>query len=533
MPDASRLRELWSGLGGRGQFSLVVSGLAVIITGFFLFKFAAKPSYTTLVSNLSANDAAQTTKALESSGITYRLQDGGTTISVLSSKAAAARLAIAQQGLPSGGHVGFELFDKKSLGITDFQQKVDYQRALEGEIARTIEQIQGVDSADVQLVLPDDSLFADQSSKASAAVLINGSLVDAATVRGIAHLVASSVKGLDASGVTITNSQGELLWPSAGSGTLGAASKLQAEQNYDNQLTSQINAMLTSTLGENKAQARVHAELSLDQREVDSVVYGKRVPVTSKTDTETLKNNGQTQAGAAGVTANVPPAATTTTTTTTAPTTTTTAPTTTTTTPAATTASAPSTSPNSNYRHQTTQTDYNVDKTIEHTTTVPGSVTSLQVALMVDSSVPAAQLAGLKSAVASMAGIDTKRGDALTVSRVAFAKPVTAAVKASPLSKLPLGLAKKVLLGLAGLIFLFLLTRALKKREGAEVAAEPTWLREIEADWPIRELDAPTMRLELEPSTGKHRDQMREEFEEIARAQPDKVALQVAQWVED
>src|SRR5262245_26749409 len=101
---------------------------------------------------MQPTDAGEVTKALEWAGIGYRLGTGGTSVSVPDSDVAAARVALARQGLPHGSHVGFELFDKKSLGVTDFQQKVDYQRALEGEIARTIEQINGVQSAEVQLV---------------------------------------------------------------------------------------------------------------------------------------------------------------------------------------------------------------------------------------------------------------------------------------------------------------------------------------------------------------------------------------------
>src|SRR2546423_6241158 len=231
MPDLSRLREHWTGLTGRGQATLVGSLLAVLVTMFMLYHYGSKPSYVTLASGMQPTETGQVTKALQSAGITYRLGSGGTEVDVTAGQAAAARVALAQQGLPGNSHVGFEIFDKKSLGQTDFQQKVDYQRALEGEIARSIEQIAGVQSAEVQLVLPEDSLFADQGPKATAAVLLTQNGLDQTAVSGIAHLVASSVKDLDPSRVTITDSVGELLWPNAdsASGGLSASSKLQAE----------------------------------------------------------------------------------------------------------------------------------------------------------------------------------------------------------------------------------------------------------------------------------------------------------------
>jgi flagellar M-ring protein FliF len=512
VPDLSRLRDVWRHLGAREQLTLVIAGLLVLVTIFGLYRYSGHASYSTLVSDVDATTAEQATKDLQNAGITYKLQAGGTAIAVKDSDAAAARLALARDGGLPGGHVGFEIFDKKNLGATDFQQKVDYQRALEGEVARTIEQIDGVQNADVQLVLPEDSLFADSSPKASAAVLVTTSGLDGATVRAIAHLVASSVKGLSPDMVTITDSSGTLLWPTSGSGdTLTAESKLQAEQLYDNQLASQINALLTTTLGANKAQSRVHADLSLDQTDVATVTYGKNgVPLQSQTDTETLGSKGQASSSTpakSSATSKVPTYA----------------------------AGSSANGGSSNYSHKTDSTTYGVDKTVKRTTFAPGQVTKLDVALLVDSSVPASEMTSLKSAVASMAGVDPKRGDTLAVSRVSFAKPVTPKAKTSPLAALPVPISalKKALIVLAGLIFLFLMMRGLKKRESEGIAPEPTWLREVETSWPLRELEAaPTMRIEVDPDS-QRRAVLRGELEEITRNQPDQIAAQVSQWMQD
>src|SRR3954463_12365646 len=172
--NLSRAKEIWSGLETRSQLTLVGGLVAVLATFFFLYSFASKPSYSTLASNLSPADTGSAEKALAAAGVTYKIENGGTQISVKAGQESQARVALAEKGVLNGGHVGFEIFDKSNLGATDFQQKVDYQRALEGEIARTIEQIQGVSGADVQLVLPDDTLFADEQSKATAAVLVSG-----------------------------------------------------------------------------------------------------------------------------------------------------------------------------------------------------------------------------------------------------------------------------------------------------------------------------------------------------------------------
>src|SRR3954451_17687847 len=245
MGSVARAAELWRSLELRAQIALAVSAIAVLGTGYFLFSLASKASYTVVASGLSATDGGDVANSLEGAGIAYRLSDGGATVSVSSSDATKARVKLAQDNLPSGGKEGFELFDKSSLGATDFEQKVKYQRAMEGEIGRTIESVDGVRSATVQLVLPKQSLFLDDGTKATAAVLLqSGGSLDAAAVAGIARLVSSSVEGLKTDDVTITDETGALLWPSSTSGGGTSASRLQAEQQYSNAVSAQIDSML-------------------------------------------------------------------------------------------------------------------------------------------------------------------------------------------------------------------------------------------------------------------------------------------------
>lgn len=507
MLDLSRIRDLWRDLGPRGQLTIVVSSLLVLVTVFLVYRYSSRPSYSRLASGLDPGQAARVAKALEATGIPYRLTAGGTAVSVKEGDLAAARLAVAEKGALPGSHVGFELFDKKSLAASDFQQRVNYQRALEGEIARTIEQIDGVQAAQVQLVLPEDSIFLDEQSKASAAVLLSGSGIDAGSVRAIAQLVAASVKGLDPSRVTITDSSGALLWPGSRAGSPDALAKLEAEQAYAAQLSSQINAFLASTVGAGKAQVRVHADLSLDSKEIAKVTYaGKGVPLQSQTETETLGSKGAAASPApAGVAGNVPSYA----------------------------GSVPA-GGQSSYDRKTETTTYGVGKTVERTTVAPGTVRRLDVALLVDRSLPQAQVASLRSAVASMAGVDASRGDTLSVSPVDFVEPPAPPKAGGPFALLAKvsGAAKTAGLALAALAFLALLVRGLRRREQDAVAPEPTWLREIEASWPLRELEAPTTRIEVDPEAQK-RAALRGELEEIVRTQPEHVAMQVSQWMRE
>ena len=334
-----------------------------------------------------------------------------------------ARIALATAGLLGIGseQPGFELLNSSQLGASDFQQQVTYQRALEGQLDQTIEQIQGVDSATVNLVLPNqqDELFGDNSQASTASVLLDDSgSLSSSSIQGIAKLVASSVQGLSTSKVTITDSSGALLWPSSGNngGTGGGLPAAQsADEQYDSTMTSQVDAMLVQTLGPGKAQVVVNGNLNSDQSTQQSLVYGKKgVPLTAQTQNETLKGGGAT---AGGTTGTIPAYA------------------------------ATGGSSNSNYKNTSNNTTYGVDKTITHSTIAPGAINNQTVSVLVDKTVPASELPAIRNAVAGAVGLNAKRGDTLSVSQIAFAK--TAAPAATPASSAKMmGYAKYAIIGL-------------------------------------------------------------------------------------
>jgi flagellar M-ring protein FliF len=508
---------MWRNLGPKGQVGLVGSALLVLVTFFMLFHIAGKKSYSAVVTGMNPTDSLATTKALDKAGVKYRLVNGGTEIDVVQGQEDAARAALAQGGLPSGGHVGFEIFDKTNMGQTSFQQNVQYQRALEGQIARTIEGIQGISGAQVQLVMPQDSLFASQGTKASAAVMLTGgSSLDPQTVRGIAHLVASSVKDLSVQDVTITDETGALLWPTADAmsgGGPGVNTKLQAEQTYDSRLSAQLNAMLATTLGPGKAEVRVHTDLNVDTGTVDKVVYDKKNAVAQSVqrDDERLRSNGGgAPGGAAGVTAN---------------------------TPQTNVPSYAQTAGNgtSNYNHVQGTTQYAIGKEISHVDVAPGKVNRLDVALMVDSSIPAAQLASLQKTLSAAAGLVPARGDTLAVSQIKFAAPTTTApaAKGLPIPAALLGPAKYLGIFLALGLFLLMMRRNLRRKERDGVAVEPTWLREIEQAVPIAQLEQSMAANRVVDPSMRQREQLREEFEKLVKNQPEQVALQVNAWIKE
>jgi flagellar M-ring protein FliF len=489
----------------------IVAVAAVVILGvtFMMLRLATSPAYELLSSGLDPAQTGKVTSALDASGIAYELRNNGTALAVEKSQLGQARVALGTAGVSLGSvAAGFELFDKQKLGASEKQQEVTYQRALEGEIANTINGVSGVSNAQVQLVMPKDDLFADTAAPATAAVMLGNpaDTLQSGAVAGIAQLVSSSVQDLKTDKVTITDSTGQILWPQgdgAGGGVGAGATKQAAEARYAAQVESRLNAMLASTLGPGKAQVQVNADLNVDKTTKNTLVYDKK-PIASEitTDVEKLRGKGAAAGGSAGTGSNIPSYS----------------------------AGAAGGTGNSNYNH-TVKTQKNaVGKEVTTTEVAPGAVNKLNVALVVDSSVPAATLANLQKTVASAAGVDTTRGDVVSATQMAFAKPV--APKTGPVPTSLLGPLKWIGLGLASLLFLFFMTRALRKREGQELAG-PAWLTEIEEPVSLAELEERTQVLDTPTITLPPRvpDTGMQALDQLMEREPERVAAQVKQWM--
>jgi flagellar M-ring protein FliF len=515
MPNINSLRDTWRNVEPRGQLTLVISFLLIAVTGYFLWSYATKPSYTAVQTNLNPADTNRVTQALASAGVTYKVVNGGTEVDVLSSQQSKAQVALASKGVGPGNHASLADMSSLGLGATDFQQRVAFQRGLEGDIASQIEGIDGVTAAQVQLVLPQDTLFQDQASAARASVLLtdNGTLA-ASTVAGIAHMVSSSVQGLDPNDVTVTDNVGQLLWPAAGAGgaggAFGATAKLAQQQAYDAQMAADINAMLAQTLGPNKAEARVNAQLDMNQVTNDSVTYdGNVVPLVVQKDDEKLAGSGAGAGGAAGTAGNIPPVYQ--------------------------GGAGGSGSSGSNYTHQSGTTTNGANKVISHETVAQGAVDKQSVALIFDSSIKPPAITAIKNTVSGMVGLDPSRGDVITTASVPFTKVPAAGAASAGLMGLPLSIVdivKYVVGGIGSVIFLFLVRKNLKRREGEARHPEPTWLREISGHTPIAALQ-PSIADRVPPELIQQRQNVQRQAEEIVTKQPEHVAMQVQQWMNE
>jgi flagellar M-ring protein FliF len=518
MPPAAQLA---SRMTPRGWLIAGGTTIGAILFVYLFVHTVSQPSYTTVVSGVEPSQTGKMTSTLSAQGISYELQNGGTALAVQSNETAKARVALATANLLGNAQPGFSLLEKSKLGESNFQQQVTYQRALQGQLAETIDSIQGVSGAQVTLVLPNaqNEIFGENQQDSSAAVALSGtSTLDQASVRGVAQLVASSVPGLQIGKVTITDATGELLWPQGAGGAGGSGSEVQeAEQHYDQGMEASLNAMLAQTLGANKAQVLVYANMNVNQTTKEALEYAKTgTPVQQSKSVETLAGNGTSAGGVTGT--------------------------------AALGAAATGSGGKSNFKHETTSSSLGVSKTVTHSTIAPGTIESQHVSVLLDKSVPASALPAIREAITNAAGIQTKRGDTISIGQVAFAKTTTSAPAASPL-----GDAKYALIGLGSILFLFFTTRSLRKRE-KEAIEEPRWLRELEAPVRLAELERESATRPLvgagvpgpaangaagmrPPGENGQADDgainVRRQVEQLAEDDPDRVAQQLRTWMRE
>jgi flagellar M-ring protein FliF len=235
-------------------------GVALALVGFFAFLIlhVSSPQMTPLFTDLSYEDSSAIVKELERQGVGYELRNDGGTVMVAKDRVARLRMSLAGDGLPKGGGVGYEIFDKSdALGTTSFIQNVNNLRALEGELSRTIRAIDRVVAARVHLVLPERPLFSRDKVEPSASIVlkVRGTL-DAQQVRAIRHLVASAVNGLKPQRVSIVDETGRLLADGSGNDGFGEVSADERRVSFEKRLREQVEAIVSSVVGPDRAASR-------------------------------------------------------------------------------------------------------------------------------------------------------------------------------------------------------------------------------------------------------------------------------------
>ncbi|MFQ5417868.1 MAG: flagellar basal-body MS-ring/collar protein FliF [Myxococcota bacterium] len=365
--------------------------------------------YRLLYRGFAADETAKVVEVLRAEKIPYRLEEGGGSISVPASMVYEARIRVAGKGLPSGSSPGLEIFDTPRFGVSDFVNRVNFQRALQGELARSIEQLASIDRARVQVAVPKRRRFVSgRSEKSSASVVVRlhpGAELDPQQVRGIVHLVASSVQGLSAEDVTLVDQRGRMLAPDV-AGTAGAsapAGSLAHQERLERELADRIESILERTVGQGGVVARVRAELDWTQTESTHERYDpdSQVARSEQRSTERSSEGSTGAAGIPGIASNAPAGI----------------------------GGAGSGGDSRSSRSSTTETiNYEIDKVVSRTVQPLGTIERLDVAVLIDSSSAPSADAGWDAAtllefeeLAKRAiGFSSERGDQIAVRSAPF-----------------------------------------------------------------------------------------------------------------
>lgn len=498
----------------------IVAAVVTIALAFVVFmSWVTTPSYTVLYSGLAEGEVASTINELESLGVPYQIEGGGSRILVPRDRLYATRASLAQAGIAGQTEPkGYELLDDQGLAVSDFRQKVDYRRALEGEMERTLAAMSGIASAEVHLVMPEDELFQDQQEPTTASVLLSTTRpLEQTEVEAVAFLVASSVEGLETNRITIADAKGTVLHAPGDAGGSGLASRqLRQTREFEQSLAADTAALLERATG-SPASVVVRAQLNFDESQVETEVFNpdSQIALREQESIETFEGTGAVPGGTVGVDGGPLPGA---------------------------------EGEEKNFNREDRTREFGVDRTRTTTIQAPGKIERLSVAIVMDDgtqtgvAVPAD--GDVEALVSAAIGLDADRGDSVAVSKVAFpavdeeaADEAAAEEQASLMGLLQQAVGAAVLLLVA--LALFLSSR--RKGKGAkELAATPVSpipsapvaaVEEPKKDEALQAklLDALPGHIEESPVNTA----LRSEVADLVQAQPEQIATLLRGWLAD
>lgn len=488
MEYKDRLAALARTLPPAQRAGIAVALIVLVMAAVPFVQWVMTPSYTLLFAGLDDRELAETTSELQAQGIDYELE--GNRVLVPQDEVHTARAQLAESGVTGAPAVeGYELLDEQALGVSDFRQRVDLQRAVEGELARTLGAMDTLESATVRLVLPDEALFTEEREPASASVLVRpATQLDRGQVESISLLVSSAVDGLDPDGVTVADTSGAVLH-SSDEGTMGGLTDGQQRRTRD--FEQALSADLTQLLQratDAPASVVVRADLDFDESETQTELYEDGgVPLREQTSEERYEGTGPAVGGIVGVDGG----------------------------PLAEGAGE------GNYEREDGTTEFGVGRTTTHTVEAPGTVDGMSVALVVDEAAAVGD-GELEQLVAAAAGIDEERGDQIAISRVA-----TPDIEEAPVEEDGGGLLEQIQRIVAMLVLvvvaigLFLMSRRRRNESEPEPRVVPAQVRE-----PQQVAAAPQEPVEAEPT-------VRDDVAELVEKQPEEIAMLLRGWLAD
>jgi flagellar M-ring protein FliF len=412
----NQLTQLWKKLSWSQRIWIAAAAVAVIGGLAELGHWNQERDFKPLLSGLAAEDAGAVTAKLRELGVDYRLGDDGSTILVPSEKVAETRLQLAVAGLPKSGRIGFELFDKTNFGASEFAEQVNYHRAIEGELERSVMSIREVEQARVHITMAKDSLYTEQREPAKASVLVqlrDGATLSALNVAAICELTASAVPGLSPDQVSVLDTNGNLLnrphrTDSGEGGEQDSEAALDYRRRIEKDLQSKIAHTLDPLLGADHFRVGVSADVDLTSGDQSEELYDPQKSVIASSQTTQDGPALPSASGVPGTASNLPN-----------PT------------------SKPSTG-TTNYARKTENLTYDNSRVVKHTRLPQGTLTRLSLSILVDNSLrwegrkriveppPEAEMKVIRDLVAAATGLKTDRGDQLVVEAFPFEATLTA-----------------------------------------------------------------------------------------------------------
>jgi flagellar M-ring protein FliF len=475
----------WSRANGT-QRALVVGGLAAgILSIALVFLWTAQPDWVVLFSGLDAGSAEPILEELDELGVQYKVSGSGGTVRVPADRVGELRIRIAGKGLAGESTLGYEIFDKSNLGMTEFLQQVNYRRALEGELMRTIVSLEEVRNARVHLAIPEKEVFARDRQPPKASVILDlmpGAVLRNDQVRGIVALVSASVEGLEASGVTLVDSTGRELGGGGSGEFAGTSEQLQIQQEVESHLQRKAVALLDQVVGPGHSVVQVHADLDFERVERSVETYD---PASA-----TIRSEERISGTGASGEAN-----------------------------------------------ETTLTNYEIDKTIERILGSVGTLRRLSVAVLVNGRTqidedgapvyvdrPAEELSALEGVVKDALGFEDERGDTFEIANLRFVERPEAELARSPLPWWLLFPSMGSLLrSLVILAAIGLVAWGLRQSSGILVDA-------VEADRKRRERIVAMEQAETDEATLR-KEVIREQMNALASDRPNEVAQVLRSWL--
>jgi flagellar M-ring protein FliF len=501
--------RLWQNLGKKERYMIL--GSAILIFAIILawsFWWGGRPDLVPLFTEMEAKDAGDVSAKLKEMKVPYEIGGNGNAILVPAKDVYRIRLDLASQGLPRGNK-GFEIFEQSKFGATEFQNKVNLVQALQGELARTIEQLSEVEKARVHIVLSEDSLYKKNEKPATASIMLklrNGTELSKEQVKGIVNLVAHSIQGLKPENITVVDQLAHVLnEENDANGAAGAnttISQLEMTKKVQDDLQKNLQSLLEQVLGPNKAAARVNVELSFDQRTVDRQVFepvvdDKGIIRSSQDINENFKGSSpNAPGGVPGTTSNVPGYVT-------------------------------ANASQSDYEKKEVTRNYEINETKEKVVATPGSIKRLTVAVLVDASINRAQQDSLLKTVTSAIGVNAARGDTVSVESIAFSTEAADRQRKEELDyenqqKLAFWLKiAAAVLAVLGILYV-LRRRSLRSEQREEVEAETAATLD---SMPIGETELTAQEIQLA--------EQRKELEKIAKTKPEDVAQLIKVWLSE